>query len=166
MGVLVGRMASWAVQGPMQVGHMVWMINKFGSTSESRCFGNGTYHTINGVLVVNVMQVCGMAFAMLIHEENLVVRVETYNAVLWVETRGKTRANVIANHDRITNMQVSHRCERRFRAACTGHSDVQGSKGPCSLQGFQGDVTRVGTQMTSLDSKQFVQGCDRVTSLE
>ena len=114
------------------------------------------YHMVNWVLVVNVMQVCGTAFAMLIHKKNLVVRVETYNAVLRVETRSKTRANMIANHDRITNMQVSHQRERQFRAACMGHSNIQSSKGPCSLQGFQRDVTCIGTQMTLLDSKQFV----------
>ena len=152
MGVLVCRASNWSMQGPMQVGHMVGMINKFGSMSKSGSLRDGTYHTINWVLVVDVMQVHGSAFTMLIHEKNLVVRVETYNAILWVETRGKTSANMIANHDRITNMQISRRCERWFRAACAGHANVQSGKSPCSLQGFQRDVTRIGTQMTSLDT--------------
>ena len=133
-----------------------WVINEFGGMSKSGGFRDGTYHTINGMLVMNVMQVRGAAFAVLINKKNLVVRVEMDNAVLRVETRGKTRANMVANHDGITNMQVSHQCERRFRAACMGHSNVQSRKGPCTLQGFQGDVTCVGTQVTSLDTKQFV----------
>ena len=147
---------SWVTQGPMQIGHMVGMINKFGGMSKSGCFRYGMYYTINRVLVVDVMQVCSVTFAILINKENLMVRVEMYNVVLWVETRGKTSVNMIVNHDRITNMQVSHRRERWFRAARTGHSNIQSGKGPCSLQGFQGDVTRVGTQVTSLDTKQFV----------
>ena len=140
----------------MQVGDVVWVVNEFGGMSKSGGFRNGTYHTINGVLVMNVMQVRSTAFAMLVHEKNLMVRVETNNAVLRVELRSKTRGNMVAKHDRITNMQVSHRCERWFRAACTGHVYVQSGKGPCSLQCFQGDVTRISTQVTSLDSKQFV----------
>ena len=155
-GCLVCRASSGATQSPMQVGYMVWMINEFGGTAKSGGFRNGMYHTVNWVLVVNVMQVRCSAFAMLINKKNLVVRVETYDAVLGVEMRGKTCANVITNHDRVTNMQISHWCERWFGAAGTGHSNVQSGKGPCALQGFQGDVTRVGTEVTLLDTKQFV----------
>ncbi len=161
-GVLVFSPAGWTTQRPMQVGHVVWVINKFGGTSKGGCFGNGTNHTIDWVLVMDVMQIRSTAFAMLVHKKNLVVRVESDDAVFRVETRGKTGANMIANHDRITNMQVSHWRERRFRAACTGHADIQSGKSPSSLQGFQGDVTCISTQVTSLDPKQFVQGCDRV----
>ena len=104
MGVLVFRAASWVTQSPMQIQHVVGVINEFGSMSKSGCFRNGTYHTINWVLVVDVMQVRGTAFAMLVHKKNLVVRIEMDNAVLRVETRSKTLVNMIANHDRITNM--------------------------------------------------------------
>ncbi len=81
------------------------------------------------------------------------VGVETDNAILRVELRGKTRANMIANHNRVAHMQVSHWSERWFRAARTCHMNVQSSQGPCTLQGFQGDVTRIGTQMTLLDTE-------------
>ena len=92
----------------MQVRHMVWVVHEFHSTTEGRGFRNGMYHTINGVLVMNVMQVRGPTFAMLVHKQNLMVRVETDNAVLRVEMWGKTHPDMITNHDRITNMQVSH----------------------------------------------------------
>ncbi len=165
-GILVGRLSSRAMQSPMQVGNMIWVVDKFGGATKRRGFRNGTDHAINWVLIMNIMQVRSATFSMLVHQKNLVVRIETDNAVLGVETRSKTRANMIMNHYRITHMQVSHRSERWFRVACTGHVNVQCGKGPCMLQGFQGDVTRIGTKMTSLDTKQFVKGCDRVTSSE
>ena len=137
----------------MQVRHMVRVVHKFCSANKGRGFRNGMYHMINWVLVMNVMQVRGVAFAMLVHKQNLMVRVETDNAVLRVEARSKTHPDMIANHDRITNMQVSHGCERRFGTACMGHANVQSGKSPCTLQRFEGDVTRIGTQVMSLDSK-------------
>ncbi len=138
---------------PVQVGNMIRVIDKLGGTTKGRRFRNGTYHTIYRVLEMNIMQVRSAAFSMLVHQKNLVVRVETDNAVLGVEMRSKTHANMIADHDRITHMQVSHWCERRFGAAGMGHMDIQSSKGPCTLQSFQGDVTRIGTEMMSLDTK-------------
>ncbi len=157
-GILVGRPSSRATQSPMQVGNMIRVVDELGSTTKRQGFRNSTDHAINRVLVMNIMQVRSAAFSLLVYQKNLVVRVEMDNAVLGVETRGKTRANMIANHNRITHMQVSHWSERWFGAACAGHADVQGGKGPCMLQGFQGDVTCIGTEMTSLDTKQFVKG--------
>ncbi len=121
---------------------------------------------INWVLVVNIMQVRSATLAMLVHKKDLVVGVEMNNVVLGVETRCKTCANMIANHDRVTNMQVSHGGERQFGTACTGHADVQSSQSPCTLQGFQGDVTCISTQVMSLDTEQFVKWGDRVASSE
>ncbi len=129
----------------MQVRHMVRVVHKFHSATEGRGFRNGTYHMINGVLVMNVMQVRGATFAMLVHKQNLMVRVEMDNAVLRVETRSKTHPDMIADHDRITNRQVSHGCERRFGMACTGHANVQSGKSPRTLQRFEGDVARIST---------------------
>ncbi len=156
MAVLVfGRWwtASGVTQCPMQVRHMVWMVHEFGSAAKGRGLRNGAHDTIDGMLVMNVMQVGGATFAVLIHEENLVVRVKTDNAVLGVEMRSKTRPDMIADHDRITNMQVSHGCERRFGVACASHANVQSSDSPCMLQRFEADVTHIGTQVMSLDSK-------------
>ena len=73
---------------------------------------------------MNVMQVCSMAFTILVHEKNLMIRVETNNVVLRVEPGRKTCTNMVAKHDRITNMQVSHWCERGFRATGMGHAYV------------------------------------------
>ena len=145
---------------------MIRVVHEFGGATKCRSFRNGVNHAVNGVLIMNVMQVCSVALSMLINQKNLVVRVEMDNVILGVETRSKTRANMITNHYRITHMQVSHRGERWFRAACTSLSNVQSGKGPCTLQGFQGDVARISTKMTSLDTKQFVKGCDWVTSSE
>ena len=88
----------------MQVRHMVWMIHEFGSATKGRGFRNGTHDTVNGVLVMDVMQVCSVAFTVLVHKQDLVIRVETDNAILGVETRSKTCSNMIADHDRVTNM--------------------------------------------------------------
>ena len=95
----------------MQIGHMVWMIHEFGSVAKGRGLRNGTHDTINGVLVMDIVQVGSAAFTVLIHKQNLVVRIETDNAILRIEMRSKTRPDVIVDHDRITNMQVSHGCE-------------------------------------------------------
>ncbi len=129
----------------MQVRHVVGMVHKFGSTDKGRSLRDGTHDTIDGMLVMNVMQVGSMAFAILIHKENLVVRIEMDNAVLRVETRSKTHPDMIADHDRIANMQVSHGCERQFRAASASHADVQSGKGPSTLQCFEADVTCIST---------------------
>ena len=156
MAVLVFRRWCWtsrAMQSPMQVRHMVWVVHEFCSATKGRGLRNGTHDTVNGVLVVDVMQVCSPAFTVLVYKQDLVVRVEMDNTVLWVETRSKTHPDMIADHDRITNMQISHGCERWFGLTCASHVDVQGSEGPCTLQRFEADVTRIGTQMTSLDSK-------------
>ncbi len=140
------------------------MIHKFSSTAKCRSFRNGADHMINWVLVMNIMQIGRATLAILVHKENLVIRVKTHNAVLRVEVRRKTGVDMIADHDRVTHMQISHGCERWFWAACASHVDVQSSKSPCPLQGFQGDVTRISTQMTSLDTEQFVEGSDGVTT--
>ena len=137
----------------MQVRHMVWVVHKFCSTAKGRGLRDGTHDTVNGVLVMDVMQICSPAFSMLIHKQDLMVRVETDDAVLWVETRSKTRPDMITDHHRITDMQVSHRCERWFGSACASHADVQCGECPCMLQRFEADVTCIGTQMASLDSQ-------------
>ncbi len=141
------------MQGPMQVGHMVWVVHEFGSAAKGRGFRNGTHDTVNGMLVMDVMQVGSVAFTVLIHKQHLVVRVEMDNAVLRIETRSKTHSDMIADHDRVTNMQISHGCERWFGSACASHANVQSGKSPCTLQRFEADVTRIGTQVTLLDSK-------------
>ena len=151
-----------AMQGPVQVRHMVWVVHEFGSVTKGRGFRNGSHDTVNGMLVMNVMQVGSVAFTVLIHKQNLVVRVKTDNAVLGVETRSKTSPNMIADHDRITNMQVSHGHERQFGAACTSHANVQSGESSCTLQRFERDVTCISTEVTSLDSEQFVQRCNWV----
>ncbi len=166
MAVLVICTSDWTTQGPMQVRHMVRMVYKFGSVTKGGCFRNGTHNTVNGVLVMDVMQICSVAFTVLIYKQNLVVRIETDNAVLGVEMRSKTHPDMIADHDRITNMQVTHGCERRFGVAGTSHSNVQSGESPCTLQRFERDVTCIGTEVTSLDSEQFVQRGDRVPSPE
>ena len=156
MAVLVFRRwcsTSQATKIPMQVRHMVRVIHKFCSVTKGRGLRNGTHNTVNGVLVVDVMQVRSPAFTVLVYKQDLVVRVEMDNTVLWVETRSKTHPDMIADHDRVTNMQISHRCERWFGSACASHTDVQCGEGPCTLQRFEADVTSIGTQMTSLDSK-------------
>ncbi len=145
---------------------MIGVIHKLGSTAKCSSFRNGTDHMVNGVLVVDVMQVGRAALAVLVHKKNLVIRVEMHNAVLWVEARCKPSANMIMDHDRITHMQISHGCERWFWSACMSHADVQSSKSPGSLQGFQGDVTRISTQMASLDTEQFVEGSDGVMTMK
>ena len=144
-GILVGSAPCRATQSPVQVGNMVRMVNEFGSTAKGLCFWDSANHVINWVLVMNIMQIRSATFAMLVHKEDLVVGIEANDAVLRVETGCKTHANMIANHDRVTHMQVSHGSERRFRAACTGHANIQSGKGPCTLQGFQGDVTHIST---------------------
>ena len=144
---------SRATQSPMQVRHMVRMVHKFCSAAKGRGLRNGTHNTVNGVLVVDVMQIRCSAFTVLIHKQHLMVRVEMNDAVLWVETRSKTHLDMITDHDRIANMQITHRGERWFRSAGASHADVEGSEGPHTLQRFKADVTCIGTQMTSFDSK-------------
>ena len=77
---------------------MIRVVDEFGSATKRRGFRNGTDHAINWVLVMNIMQVRSAAFSMLVHQKNLVVRVETDNVVLGVETRSEHDYESLQDH--------------------------------------------------------------------
>ena len=65
----------------MKIRYMIWVIDKLGSAAKGGGLRNGVHDMVNWMLVMNVMQVCSTTFAVLVHKQNLVVRVETDNAV-------------------------------------------------------------------------------------
>ena len=64
---------SWATQGPMKVGYMIWVIDKLSSATKGGGLRNSAHDMVNRMLVMNVMQVGSTTFAMLVHKKNLVV---------------------------------------------------------------------------------------------